>query len=167
MIRFTPLTLEEIASSGGYTHRLDLSYGDIPAGIAVNTAYVWNVAPLPQFPISTIVRRVLLHLIIPFKKTGVAGFNTTTVSLGDAGSATRFISASETNENGTEVLNVTPGAVENYVYTAAGQLQLTMNSMAAQTISDLNVGQLYILMQIDKAHNQARIKAPPFASSFT
>jgi hypothetical protein len=162
-MKFAPLTIEEIASSGGYTHRLDLSTADIPAGIAVNTAYTWNVAPLPAMPLYTVVRRVLLCLTTTFKVIpNDAAFNTSTFSVGDNTLATRYISAVEINENGTEVIDTTPGGAQDFVYTTAGQLQCTLNSMAAKTISSLNSGKLYVLFQIDKTRAQSRVAATPF-----
>jgi hypothetical protein len=165
-MKFNPLTHNEQASSG-MTHRLDFSYQDIPSGIANNTAKVWAAGFLPAVAAGDIIKRVELRLITPFEKIGTAGFNTTTLSLGDATTATRFVNASESNINGTEVLTVFPGAVENVIYTAAGQLQLTMNSMASQTISDLNRGQAYVLFAIDRSAGAARTKAPPFGDGNT
>jgi hypothetical protein len=164
-MKFAPCVDEE--RSTGWTHRLDFSYQDIPAGIANNTSKVWAAGFLPAVAASDIIKRVEYHLTTPFQNTADAAFNSDTVSLGDATTATRFINASEANLNGTEVLDVFPGAVENVIYTAAGQLQLTLNSMAAKSISNLNRGQAYILFHIDRAAGDARSKATPFGDGLT
>ena len=146
----------------GFTHRLDFSYQDIPAAIANNTSTTWSTGYLPAIRAGDIIRRVQFHLTVPFQNTADAAFNSDTLSFGDVTTATRYINASETNLNGTEVLNVFPGAVENVIYTAAGQLILTLNSMAAKSISNLNKGQGYILVYIDHTTDPAKEKAPPF-----
>lgn len=154
-MRFRSLAIEEKASQT-FTHLLSFAFGDIPAGIAVNTALVLNTVALgmPAIPAGTIIKRVLLHLTTAFKDASDAAFNSTTVSLGDSGSATRFLNAVQINENGTEVINTTPGATEDYVYTAADQLVLTINSMAAKSISDLDVGRFYIELEIYEPNNK-------------
>src|SRR5882724_11863589 len=143
-MKFAPLTIEEQASTGGFTHRLDFNYRDIPAGIANNTSKVWAAGYLPALVASDIMIKTELHLTTAFSDASDAAFNSSTLSLGDATTATRFINASEANVNGTEVLNVIPGANQNVIYTAAGQLQLTLNSMTGKSISDLDAGQGYI-----------------------
>lgn len=173
MGRVSSLSNEEKAAYG-FTHRIDFSYLDIPAGIANNTAQVFAAAGspsgwigLPATKASDIVRRVELHLTTPFENTADAAFNATAISLGDAGSATRFINASEGNINGTEVIDVLPGASANYIYTAAGQLQITIGSMAAKSISNLNKGKFYILLDIERAADQSAEKAAPFGTGYT
>ena len=166
-MKFSSLTNEEKTSSGGFTHRLDFSYRDIPAAIANNTAKTWGAGYLPALPISAFVAKTELHLTTPFKDASDAAFNDSSISFGDTTTATRFVNASQANENGTEVLNVVPGAVTNAIYTAAGQLQLTLNAMTNKTVSDLDVGQAYILVEIHAAHDQARIQATPFGTGLT
>jgi hypothetical protein len=159
-MKFSPRTDNEAVD--GFNYRLDFDYHDIPAGISNNTSKVWAAGYLPAVAISDIVVKTELHLTIPFEDQSDAAFNTSTLSLGDATTATRFINASEANVNGTEVLNVIPGANQNVIYTAAGQLQLTLNSMAAKSLSDLDKGAGYILMAIIRAADKAREKANPF-----
>lgn len=166
-MKFSSITNEEKTSSGGFTHRLDFSYRDITTGIANNTAKTWGAGYLPALPISSFVAKTELHLTTPFKDASDSAFNSSTISFGDTTTATRFVNASEANENGTEVLNVVPGAVTNAIYTAAGQLQLTLNAMANKTVSDLDVGQAYILVEIHAAHDAARIQATPFGAGNT
>jgi hypothetical protein len=166
-MKFSSITNEEKTSSGGFTHRLDFSYRDIPTGIANNTAKTWGAGYLPAVAASDIVFKTELHLTTPFKDASDSAFNTSTISFGDTTTATRFINASEANLNGTEVIDVEPGAVTNAIYTAAGQLQLTLNAMANKTVSDLDVGQAYILVEIHRGAGQARVKATPFSGGLT
>lgn len=150
-MRLRPLTNEEAAHTGGASHRLDFTYKDIPAGIANNTSYAFNTPALgmPAIPASCIVKRVQLHLTVPLENTADAAFNDTKISLGDNGSATRYLNAVQANVNGTEVIDTFPGATENNVYTSADQLILTLGSMTAKSISNINKGQFYILIWFD------------------
>jgi hypothetical protein len=166
-MKFSSITNEEKTSSGGFTHRIDFSYRDITAAIANNTAKTWGAGFLPALAASDIVFKTELHLTTPFQDASDAAFNSSTISFGDTTTATRFINASEANLNGTEVIDVEPGAVQNAIYTAAGQLQLTLNAMANKSVSDLDVGQAYILVEIHRAADPARVKASPFGTGRT
>lgn len=166
-MKFSPLTEQEV-SALGYTHRLDFSYQDIGAGIANNTSKVWAAGFLPAVAAGMIIAKTELHLTTPFAVSpNDAAFTTSTLSFGDATTATRFINASESNLNGTEVIDVNPGANQNVIYTAAGQLQLTLNSMAAKSLSSLNVGKGYILINLLNAADPAAMAAPPFGDGNT
>ena len=170
-MRFTPLTDEERCSTS-YTHRFDFNYTDIPAGIAANTAQVFGAANspagwrgLPAFKASDVVVRAELHVTDKFANLSDTTLNTTTVSFGDAGSATRFFSAVETNLNGAAVIDSNPGAVQNYIYTAPSQIQFTVNSMAGKSISSLNQGKLYILIEMTRGAGYTE-KSPPYGKGY-
>lgn len=165
-MRFKPLTMEERAAQG-FTHRLDINYDDIPTGIAVNTSTTFNTAPLPVLKAGDIVKRILIHLNPAFSDASDAAFNSTTLSVGDAGSATRYANAVQININGTEVITTFPGATENNIYTADSQLVVTLNSMAAKTLSDLDIGKLYILFNIERAGTSDVTAAPPYGTGWT
>ncbi len=152
-MKFTPLLSEEAAKQD-YTHRLDFSYKDIPAGIANNTSTTWNVTTLPA---ATIFYGAKALLDVAFEDLSDSAFNDDTFSLGDDGSATRFFSGVQINRNGTEVydsLNVTP-----YQYASAGTLILTLNSMTAKSLSNLDKGQMSIFLKIGNENRAALIDA--------
>jgi hypothetical protein len=165
-MKFSPQTNEEIAASGGFTHRLDFSYRDIGTGIANNTAKTWGAGFLPAVAASDWVAKTELHLTTPFQNTADAAFNSTTISFGDVTTATRYINASEGNLNGTEVLDVVPGAATNAIYTAAGQLQLQLGTQANKSLSNLNAGAAYILVELHRAAGVPE-KAVPFGTGQT
>lgn len=160
-MKFAPLTIEERAATG-FTHRLDFDVSDIPAGIATNTAYTFNTAPLPLLKANMVVKRIQQFLSVPFQNTADNALNTTTLTLGDAGSATRWMNAVEQNANGSFVSETFPGAAENTKYTANSQIALTLGSMAAKSLSNLNAGKFYVLFAIDRADDPAKTKAAPF-----
>jgi hypothetical protein len=151
-MKLTPLLVEE-ASKQGFTHRLDFSYKDIPAGIANNTAQVWTPAGLPA---GTIVYATYLILVTPFQNTADTAFNSDTVSFGDTGSATRFISAVELNANGTFITDAYQ-TEKNQLYTTADSLKLTLNSMSGKSVSNLNRGQAFILLRVGNENRAAII----------
>ena len=148
-MKFKRLTEPEIAAQG-FTHRLDFDVSDIPSGIANSTAYLWNFAPLPNVPASTVVRAIELHLTTAFSAAN-ANNNSTTLSIGDAGLATRFASAVQLNANGSNVVDTIPGSATNQVYSnaAGNQLSITLNAALANfSISSLTNGKFYILYHI-------------------
>ena len=164
-MKFSPLTEEERAA-WGFTHRLDFSYADIPAGVAVNTSTTWSTGFLPAIRAGDVEVKAELHLSIPFENTADAAFNSDTLSFGTVTTPTRYINASEANKNGTFVSNVV-GANPNDIYTATGQLILTLNSMAAKSVSNLNKGQGFILLSWFHTTDPALEKSLPFSSGTT
>ena len=163
-LKFRCLTIEERAATG-MTHRLDFDVADIPAGIAANTAQVYNTAALgmPVLKAGFVVKRSEMVLVPALKDASDSAFNSTTVSVGDAGSATRYFNAVQANENGTEVITSFPGT-ENTVYTADSQMSMTLTpTPSTKTLSDLDVGHIYVLFAIDWALDPAKKFAPPFS----
>lgn len=171
-MRFSHLTENEISFSGGFTHRLDFSYRDITAGIATNTILTLNVAPLPKIQNTDIIKQCLCHLTVPFENTADSALNNTTISLGlVTGGVAALIAAFQANVNGTEVIDTIPGvatpAVPIVNTTANNQVTLTFNSMAAKTVSNLNKGQAYILIEVQRGAGQSVTKATPFGDGYT
>jgi hypothetical protein len=75
-----------------------------------------------------------------------AAFNDCAASFGDAVSATRYISAVQTNINGTEVI-YTHGSTPN-LYTSDSQIQFLIASMTAKKLSDLNLGKIVLKFSV-------------------
>lgn len=152
-MKVTPLTDNE-GAPGLWGFQIDFSYRDIPAGIANNTSNTtWPIA-LPQLAAGDEIMQMELHLITPFENTADAAFNSDTLSFGDAGSATRFFSAVELNKNGTYVVDSNYSTP--FFYTAAGQFVLTMNSMTAKSLSNLNAGKAVIYVKLFRAGAKAK-----------
>lgn len=167
-MKFKALTEPEIAAQG-FTHRLDFDVSDIPSGIANSTAYTWNFAPLPNVPASTVVRAVEAHLTTGFSAAN-ANNNSTTLSVGDAGLSTRFLSAVQVNANGTFVQDTIPGGATNQVYSnaAGNQLSITLNAALANfSISGLTAGRFYILYHIFQGTPYGMEKSTPFSTGYT
>jgi hypothetical protein len=153
-MKYGPQVLEE-AISGDYNWRWDFSFRDIPAGIANNTAQVFPLSGIvpagvlqnPQMRAGDTIIQAHLHLVTPFANSADAAFNSTTMSVGDQASATRFFSAVQGNLNGAFVPDsfFNPGSAFIYLVGALPQfLQFTLNSMAAKSISNLTQGKLWV-----------------------
>jgi hypothetical protein len=162
MSKFYPQITDEVAQQT-YTHRFDFSYLDIPAGIAVNTAQVFL---LPKVVAGDEVIELFVRLVTPFANSADAAFNSTTIDIGDDVSPTTYATAIQLNLNGTNVPN-THIADKNNVYTAAHQLQIRLNSMAAKSLSNLNQGQLWIDFNIFRASAKEKNLVTPFGKGYT
>lgn len=136
-----PLTTNERAELPGFTHVVVLTANDLTQATA-NTAQVFNVFKVLK---GDIVAKAIGDPVVPFQNTGDAGFNSDTVSVGDTGSATRHTAATEANANGTylKVMGNTP-----YLYTAADTLQITVNSMAAKSLVNINRGEYHTFISL-------------------
>lgn len=161
-MKFAPLTIEQRAASG-MTHRLEFDVTDITATVATNTAYTFNTSPLPILKAGMVVKRIHFYLTTPFQDASDSAYNSTTLSIGDAGSSTRWMSAVQINLNGTEVITAYPGAAENTIYTGNSQIQLLFGSMAAKTLNDLDIGKFYVLFSIANGADPAARQVPPFS----
>lgn len=142
--KLQPLALQEISSNAGMTHFAVITADALTTSTA-NTAQTINMGVVPA---GYYVMKSELRLVKPFKDASDAAFNTTTTSLGDGSAVNTHITAKETNENGTEIvvpaLNNTPVGP----YTSADHLDITFNAMAAKKLSDIDVGELHVLVQL-------------------
>lgn len=142
MKKFEPLLLEEISNSG-FTHRCRITADDLTTA-ATNTA---QALTLPTIPAGFIISRALAVLVTPFQDASDAAYNTTTFTLGDAGSANRLITSQELNLNGTEITIPAFGNTA-YEYTADTALLATFGSQSGKSLSNIDVGELDIYVQI-------------------
>ena len=170
-MRVSHLVDGEISATGGFALRIDLSVADIPAGVAVNTPVTFSAAPLPRFRTNALIKQCLVHLTVPFQDTADAAFNTDTISVGlVTGGVAALVAAFEANINGTEVIDTIPGVATPAVpvknLTDNNQLTITINSMAAKTLSSLKLGKLYILIQYQDPSDQSATKAVPFGGGY-
>lgn len=171
-MKFAPIVNEEKTSSGGMTHRLDFSYQDIPAGVALAAVNTFNALPLPKLQLNDVISKSLLVFTELFQNTADNAFNTTTISVGlVTGGVAALVAAAESNANGTSVAVTTPGVATPAVpiknATAGNQVTLTINSQTGKSISNLNRGKGYVLFSIDRPLDQARVKSSPFGPGTT
>jgi len=139
-----PLTVPEQAD-GGWTHAMVIDHLDLTT-TTTNTAQVFNVCKVAD---GDLIEKAALKLHPALKDVSDPAFNTNTVSFGDEDLATRFFSAVQANENGTEVMT----SFENTAYgpyTAVKQLTLTVNSQSGKALSDIDTGQIVLLFKLQR-----------------
>jgi hypothetical protein len=148
-MKITPLGLQEQAARGG-NYEVEYSHEDLTEA-AANTAQTLTVTIAAKMS-----AQVVEHVIdVPFKDASDAAFNSTTVIVGDGGSTNRLLTSTELNENGTEVL-FKKGTGTDYVFTADDTIDITIASMAAKSLSDIDTGRARLLLNI-----QDRREVPP------
>jgi len=91
--------------------------------------------------------------VVPFQNTADAAFNSDTVSIGDTGSGTRHTAATEANANGT-FLRVMGNTA--FLYTAADKLRITVNSMAAKSLVNLNRGEYHAFISLVRSDDVSK-----------
>jgi hypothetical protein len=134
-----PLTTNERAETPGFTHVIIITANDLTQAI-VATAQVFTG---PAIAKNDVILRVFANPVVPFQNTLDPAFNSDTVSVGDTGSATRHTAATEANANGAfaPVLGNTP-----FLYAAADSLVITVSSMAAKALKDINRGEYHVFL---------------------
>lgn len=140
---FRPLSTLERAATG-MTHIGAITANDL-IQTTVNTAQSFNLAAIPLHAVVTMQEA---KLITPFKDPADAAFNSTTVDIGDTGSATRWQTAQQVNENGTEITAPVFSNTGVGPYLASQFLTVNFNSMAAKALNNLKVGEIQFLYRI-------------------
>jgi len=140
---FKELSLQEKAANNA-THQLVVTANDLTQATA-NTAQSINVAALP---VGCIIAGVWARLITSFQNPADAAFNSTTVDVGDTGSATRFLTAQQVNTNGTPISAPAYSPTQGGPYAANQFITVNFNSMAAKSLVNLKVGELHVLFNV-------------------
>jgi hypothetical protein len=139
-----PLQLEQ---SGHFTHKVVLTHADLTE-TAANTAQVIEMITVAA---GDIVTDAAFIMTTSFTDASDAAFNTVAVTVGDGGSATRYLSSTETNSNGTEVFYKAGTLTAGNMYTVADTVDITFNSMALKSLVDIDAGSLTILLKVVRA----------------
>lgn len=136
------LSAEETRQTG-YTHRYRLTFLDLASMLTVNTALAINLRAVTA---GAVISGVATRLVTPFQATGDAAFNTTAITLGDGGSANRYLASQELNANGAFV--VAKAAGTPYAHVGAENVKITFNAMAAKALASLNAGVLEVYLAV-------------------
>lgn len=139
-----PLSTNERAEMPGFTHLAVVTADDLTATV-VTTAQALTLCAVKN---GDIIQRAIGVPVVPFQNSADATNNTTTVSLGDAGSATRHLAATEANANGTfaRVIGSTM-----YLYTAAGSLLLTVTPKSGTAPNVINRGEYHVFFCLTRS----------------
>jgi len=156
-MRFTQLSIAEQALND-MTHMLILTANDLTQA-TVATAQTFTI----PIPVGSTINQVEARLIIPFQNTADAAFNSDTVSVGDTGSATRWVNAVECNANGAFITAPQFSATLGGPYAANQNLVVTVNSMAAKALNNINRGELHVYVQMESraALSAMQLATPP------
>ena len=139
------LSTNERAENLGFTHVAIITADDLTQATA-NTLQTITIIALAA---GDVIRKVLWYLRVPFQNTADAAFNSDTISVGDTAAVTTHLAAAEANLNGTEIIwRIGSTAV---LYTAADGLTITINSMAAKSLVNINRGELFLLFALERS----------------
>lgn len=133
----------------GFTHKVTVVAADLTETTA-DTAQVIPIFPASgSFAIGTIVSAAAYRLPTTFQDASDAAFNSTAITVGDAGDVDRFIVSKELNENGTEIPYWASNASSfPYAYLAADAIDVTFNAMSAKALNDIDTGVLEIFLHV-------------------
>lgn len=106
---------------------------------------------LRNVKVGDVVSACAMKLITPFKDASDAAFNTCASTVGDDGSAARFLTSTEINVNGSEVLaKATANAADTlpYAYLADNTVDLVVGSMSGKSLVNIDTGVLAIFLRV-------------------
>lgn len=136
----------EVKAATGFNECIQITHEDITE-VTANTAQVIALLTVEAGDLvricATLVKRV-------WKDVSDAAFNTTAITIGDGGSANRFLASQELNENGTEVLYKGGANTTPFAYTTADTIDITFNAMAAKSLSDIDQGELLVFLGVTR-----------------
>jgi hypothetical protein len=142
MPKLIPLSNNE-RTGHDFTHLAVLTANDLTQATA-NTAQVVNY-PLP---VDAVIEKSAARLITPFEDPSDAAFNSTTVDVGDTGSATRWFTAKQVNKNGSFIAAEQFAAALGGPYAVAQNFAINFNSMAAKSLVNLKKGELHVFVKL-------------------
>jgi hypothetical protein len=140
------LSQEEQAKTG-FTHRIRVTHEDLTQATA-NTAQTIAIHTVAA---RDYISDAAFNLVTPFEDASDNAFNTTTLIVGDDGNDDRYIASAELNVNGSEILAA--GGVNStvkYAYVAANTIDAIFGSMAAKSLSDIDVGEVDIFLKVSR-----------------
>lgn len=126
----------------GYTHKVILTHDDLTAAATSQTIAILTV------PTGTVVEKVGVRLLTEFDDAAGAGNGSVTdlnLSIGDDGSTTRWVNASEISVQGTAVAYLTSATA--YVYLADNTVDAIFAATGAN-VSTLNAGEVEISLRV-------------------
>lgn len=136
----------ETKAATGFTHKAVVTHTDITetAADTDQTIALLTVAA------GDVVDKAAYKLVTAFSDASDAALNDTQVSVGDGGDVDRFVTASQVNVNGTEVLYKANANTASYAYTAADTVDLLVESMEDKSLSDLDAGEIHVFLAVTK-----------------
>lgn len=141
------LTHNASAGAAGYNRAYRLTHEDLTEA-AANTA---QTIVLDYGVRGTTVKGAAFYLKTPFEDASDNALNATAITVGDGVDPDRYIVSKEINVNGTEILNwATANATDTlpYSYVSSDTIDIVFGSMAAKSLVDIDVGELWIYLEV-------------------
>ena len=132
----------------GFSHHIQITSSDMST---FTTASSTGTVALLSAPAGYYLDNVAFLLTTPFKNSADSAFNTTGVTVGDAGQVARLIASTETNANGSYVSGGAGNSTYipcGIVFNSATQLNAIFTPTSGKKLSDLNAGQLDIFIRL-------------------
>jgi hypothetical protein len=126
------LSQEEQVQHQGADTLVEISYADL-----TSTGNTQTLSPI-SLPINTGFQLLKMELAKAFVSSNAA-LVSTTISVGDGNSATRFLAATEVNDAATEVV-LASGTAGLYLYTVADTVDVFVTGTAAQALTTFTAG---------------------------
>ncbi len=136
------VSLTHPENAQGYNKRVEITHADLTETVA-NTAQEFDLRDLIA---GDEIQRMAYFLEETFEDESDAAFNDTQITGGDAGDGDRYITTSQVNENGTQVL--AGGGEVSFVNPSAETLKITFGSMAAKSLVDIDKGKLIVFYRV-------------------
>lgn len=146
-VRVAPLSSEESGLQGGANLVIEITHEALTEA-AANTSQ--TIALFDVGAKINLVELLRCEVVVPFEDVSDAAFNTTPIIVGDDGDTARFLTSTEINVNGTEVIEK-GGVAVKYNYTAANTVDIIFGSMAAKSLVDIDKGKFRLFFRIANA----------------
>jgi hypothetical protein len=147
-----PLTTNERAETPGFTHVAILAAAELTQ-VTAATAQTFDLCGLKA---GDMIFRVAGSPVVPFQNTSVAGQNDNTVSVGDTGGVATLMAATQANWNngaGSGVNAVNGLGNTPVLYATNNTLRMTVNSMAAMSLVNINRGEYHVFISLCRLSN--------------
>jgi len=128
----------EVTGKTGFTDLIILTHADLTDGDASQVIELLPVAA------GDFIDKVATKLVTPFDSAD-ADIVSVTITVGDGGSAARFLASQELCLDGTEI-DFKAGTGTLHAYTAADTVDATVACTAAQLLSDMDAGEIWIFI---------------------
>lgn len=134
----------ETKAATGFTHKAIIDHTDLTTA-ADNTAQDVKILTVPA---KSVVTRVAMHLVTPFQLTGTTAYNSNLLIIGDSGDTDRWLTSTQVNVNGTEVLAKAQPSTIPAAYETATDINANFASMASYDLLELNAGEVEVFFSL-------------------
>jgi len=134
----------ETKAATGFTHKAIIDHTDLTQATD-NTAQDVKIITVPA---KSVVSRVAMHLSVPFQKTGTTAYNTNALIIGDSGDTDRWLTTTEVNVNGTEILAKAQPSTVPHAYVTATDINANFASMASYDLAELDAGEVEVFFSL-------------------